>query len=145
MGASPPPFRVRPPPLALSATPPKVVSLSVSPDLDPAAITRLERLGGPPFVARMLDLFLRDAPPKVAAIRAALDAYDSDAVAYWAHGLISTSGNLGATRVSELVRQIEQAALAGRWEPLTSLVDDLGPAFATVQAGLAAELERRQR
>ncbi len=116
----------------------------MSPDLDPAAITRLERLGGPPFVARMVDLFLRDAPPKVAAIRASLDARDADAVAYWAHGLISSSGNLGATRVWELVRQIERAALAGRWEPLPSLVDSLEPAFAAVQAGLAAELERRQ-
>lgn len=132
-------------PLAFSGALVKVLCTVVSPDLDPAAITRLERLGGPPFVARMLDLFLRDAPPKVAALRAALDARDTDAVAYWAHGLISTSGNLGATRVWELVRQIEQAALAGRWEPLTSLVDDLEPAFATVQAGLAAELERRQR
>jgi len=116
----------------------------VSSDLDPAAITRLERLGGPPFAAHLVDLFLREAPPKVAAIRAALDARDADAVAYWAHGLISTSGNLGATRVWELVRQIEAAALAGRWEPLPSLVDTLEPAFDAVRAGLVAELERRR-
>jgi HPt (histidine-containing phosphotransfer) domain-containing protein len=116
----------------------------VSSDLDPAALARLERLGGPPFATRMVDLFLRQAPPKVAAIRAALNARDADAVAYWAHGLISGSNNLGATRVWELVRQIEAAALAGRWEPLPTLVDTLEPAFEAVRAGLAAELERRR-
>jgi hypothetical protein len=42
----------------------QVVRLSCRLISIPAAITRLERLGGPPFVARMLDLFLRDAPPQ---------------------------------------------------------------------------------
>jgi HPt (histidine-containing phosphotransfer) domain-containing protein len=116
----------------------------VSPDLDPAALTRLERLGGPPFVARILDLFLREAPPKVAALHAALDARDADALAYWAHALVSSSGNLGATRMQELVRRIEQDALAGRWEPLPELVVELETAFAIARAGLMAELDRRQ-
>jgi HPt (histidine-containing phosphotransfer) domain-containing protein len=116
----------------------------VSPDLDPAALTRLERLGGPPFVARILDLFLREAPPKVTALRAALDARDADAVAYWAHALVSSSGNLGATRMQELVRRIEQDALAGRWEPLPELVVELEAAFTIARAGLAAEFDRRQ-
>ena len=92
----------------------------------------------------MVDLFLQEAPPKVAALRAALNARDADAVAYWAHGLISGSNNLGATRMSDLVRQIEAAALAGRWEPLPTLVDNLEPAFEAVIAGLTAELERRR-
>ena len=95
-------------------------------------------------MARILDLFLRDAPPKVAALRAALDARDADAVAYWAHALVSTSGNLGATRMQTLVRRIEQDALAGRWEPLPALVSELETAFTTARTGLAAELERRQ-
>jgi HPt (histidine-containing phosphotransfer) domain-containing protein len=116
----------------------------VSADLDPTALARLERLGGSPLATRMVDLFLREAPPKVAALRAALNARDADAVAYWAHGLIPGSSNLGATRLSDLVRQIEAAALAGRWEPLPVLVDTLEPAFEAVIAGLAAELERRR-
>ena len=116
----------------------------MSPDLDPAALSRLERLGGPPFVARILDLFLREAPPKVAALRAALDARDADAVAYWAHALMSSSGNLGATRMQELVRRVEHDALAGRWKPLPALVAELEAAFTTARTGLAAELERRQ-
>jgi HPt (histidine-containing phosphotransfer) domain-containing protein len=116
----------------------------VSPDLDPAALTRLERLGGPPFVARILDLFLREAPPKVAALRAALDARDEDAVAYWAHTLVSGSGNLGATRVHEVVRRIEQDALASRWEALPELVVELETAFRIARTRLTAELDRRQ-
>jgi HPt (histidine-containing phosphotransfer) domain-containing protein len=131
-------------PLAFSARAGIVLCISVSPDLDPAALARLERLGGPPFVARILDLFLRDAPPKVAAMRAALDARDADAVAYWAHALVSSSGNLGATRMQALVRRIEQDALAGRWEPLPALVSELETVFTTARTGLAAELERRQ-
>lgn len=116
----------------------------MSPDLDPAALTRLERLGGPPFVARILDLFLREAPPKVAALRVALDARDADAVAYWAHALVSSSGNLGATRLQELLRRTEQEALAARWEPLPELVVELETAFAIARADLMAELDRRQ-
>jgi HPt (histidine-containing phosphotransfer) domain-containing protein len=116
----------------------------VSSDLDPAALARLERLGGPPFVARILDLFLREAPPKVAALRAALDARDADAVAYWAHALVSPSGNLGATRMQTLVRRIERDALAGRWEPLPALVAEMETAFTSARTGLSAELERRK-
>ena len=121
-----------------------VLCIPVSPDLDPAALTRLERLGGPPFVARILDLFLRDAPSKVAALRSALDARDADAVAYWAHALVSSSGNLGAARMQELLQRIKQDALAGRWEPLPELVVELETAFTIARSGLAAELDRRQ-
>ncbi len=131
-------------PLAFSVRVGIVECIPVSSDLDPAALSRLERLGGLPFVARILDLFLREAPPKVAALGAALDARDADAVAYWAHALVSTSGNLGATRMQELVRRIEQDALAARWESLPGLVAELEAAFSTARNGLAAELERRK-
>src|SRR4029077_10152970 len=140
---SPPPFATRHP-LAFSVRVGIVESIPVSPDLDPAALSRLERLGGAPFVARILDLFLPDAAPHWAALRAAHDARDADAVAYWAHALVSTSGNLGATRMQELVRRIEQDALAARWEPLPGLVADMKAALSTARTGLAAELERRK-
>ena len=54
--------------------------------------------------AEMIAIFLGDAPQHIEAIRNALAARDAAGVAEAAHALKSGSGNVGATRVYELVR-----------------------------------------
>jgi HPt (histidine-containing phosphotransfer) domain-containing protein len=122
---------------------PPPAPIAPPPDLDPAALARLERLGGAPFVVRLLTLFGDEAPAKVAGVHASLAARDAAQLAYWAHSLISSASNLGAPTLWELARAIERAATAQQWDPLPDLVRALDAAHAGVQAALAREIAKR--
>ncbi len=106
--------------------------------LDPAALEKLERLGGPGFADRIVGIFLRDAPGHVARAEAALARRDGAELAYAAHALISTAANIGATGLEALVRQLERDAQAGAWDALPAQVARLAAAHASLAPRLAA-------
>jgi HPt (histidine-containing phosphotransfer) domain-containing protein len=109
------------------------------PDVDPAAFARLQRLGGLSFVHRVVTLFLDEAQPKVESVRASFVARDPRGLAYWSHSLVSSSGNVGLTRVQAVVRELEHRANGADWTPVRALVAELDEAFARARR----ELERR--
>jgi HPt (histidine-containing phosphotransfer) domain-containing protein len=111
------------------------------PAIDPAALQRLQRLGGGAFVRQMIDLFLDYAPKKLAAARAAHAAANLDAVAEAVHPLKSSAGNVGAARVQDLANRAESIARAGPSPLLAALLAELEEAFAEVQP----EFERKKR
>lgn len=106
--------------------------------LDPAALTRLHRLGGGAFVREMIDLYLDYAPGRIAAAQAALAVGDLTALGQAVHPLRSGSGNLGAMGMVALAQRIEQAAFNREPIPLEPLVAELAAAFTVVRAGLVA-------
>jgi HPt (histidine-containing phosphotransfer) domain-containing protein len=86
--------------------------------MDPAAVTRLQEMGGPALVRTLVRLVLEELPSRLARVEAAVQAHDPAELAPAAHSLISTTGNFGAFQVSELARRIELAAPAGDWRAL---------------------------
>jgi HPt (histidine-containing phosphotransfer) domain-containing protein len=78
-------------------------------ELDPAALDALRELGGDDFVADLVDTFLTDTPPLLAALRGP----DVDEVRRAAHTLKSNGATFGATRFSELCRELEEQAKSG--------------------------------
>jgi HPt (histidine-containing phosphotransfer) domain-containing protein len=86
--------------------------------MDPAAVTRLQEMGGPALVRTLVRLVLEELPSRLACVEAAVKAHDPAELAPAAHSLISTTGNFGAFQVSELARRIELAAPAGDWRAL---------------------------
>jgi HPt (histidine-containing phosphotransfer) domain-containing protein len=112
--------------------------MAESSPVDPAALERLERLGGPEFVRRLIGIFLTEGPKRVAAAEAAFGSRDGAGLAYAAHSLISSAANVGATGLAQLARETERAAERGEWEALAAPVAALPGAFAAVRA----ELER---
>ena len=104
--------------------------------LDPAALTRLQNLGGPAFVRQMIDLYLEYAPGRIAAAQAALAAGDLPALEQAVHPLRSGSGNLGARAVVELAQRIEHIAHHREPIPLAPLVEELAIAFTAARASL---------
>jgi HPt (histidine-containing phosphotransfer) domain-containing protein len=86
--------------------------------MDPAAVTRLQEMGGPALVRTLVRLVLEELPSRLARVEAAVKAHDPAELAPAAHSLISTTGNFGAFQVSELARRIELAAPAGDWRAL---------------------------
>ena len=86
--------------------------------MDPAAVTRLQEIGGPALVRTLVRLVLEELPSRLARIEAAVAARDAAELAPAAHSLISTTGNFGAFQVSELARRIELTAPAAHWDTL---------------------------
>ena len=99
-------------------------------NLDPAAVERLQRLGGNEFVIKMIDLFAGYGAEKLHAAREAQAAGDLAAIADSVHPIKSSAGNVGAKRVQELARQIEELARQSKGESLPALLADLENAFS---------------
>jgi HPt (histidine-containing phosphotransfer) domain-containing protein len=118
--------------------------MSADDQLDPAALERLQRLGGDGFVGRIVGAFLREAPARLETARAALGKQDAEALGGAGHALISSAGNLGANGLVELGRNIERAANLGHWDILPGMVTRLEQAFASVRAQLERMVKASQ-
>jgi HPt (histidine-containing phosphotransfer) domain-containing protein len=103
--------------------------------LDPAMVAELQalaRAAGTGLLARLHASFARDAPQRLAALRAAAAAGDADALAFNAHSLKGSAANLGATRVVELCSAIEAVPAEA-----PQLLGDLEDRIADAEGALA--------
>lgn len=104
-----------------------------------AVLDRLRRLKGGALLPQLVGLFLDAAPKRIAEIRAGLGGGDLPSVAFAAHALKSSAGNLGAAGLADLLDRIETAAAAGRREETAGLAEGLEAAFEPVRARLEGE------
>ena len=81
--------------------------------VDHSAIDKLRGFGGPKLVRGMIELFVRNAPKKVADARAALVASDAPSLKAALHGLKSSAGQLGVTTVHHACAAGEELAAKG--------------------------------
>lgn len=81
--------------------------------LDPAMLAKLRALGGQTLLDRIIEAFLADTPGRVAAAEAGIAEGSAEAVGRAGHSLISSAGQLGATRLSERSRELESLARQG--------------------------------
>ncbi len=109
-------------------------------EIDPAALTRLDRLGGPGFAQRIIGIFLAECPRRLADAREALARHDAEALAHAAHAIISSAGNIGAAGLAEFARVTEEVVEAGDWDSLPERIHRLETAFGRIRATL--EIER---
>jgi signal transduction histidine kinase/CheY-like chemotaxis protein len=81
--------------------------------IDEDVIDGLLSLGDGAFLARVVDLYRRQAPEALSALRDAVAAADQPAVARAAHSLKSMSANIGAVTLVEHLKPVEMAARDG--------------------------------
>lgn len=112
--------------------------------LDVAGLDRLHRIGGGEFVLEMIDLFLENAPQRLAAARAAVEAGDQKSLYRAAHSLKSTAANLGAQRLQGVAERLESLAAAGGTGSLGSVVSELEESYEQARGRLDAERTRRR-
>lgn len=94
--------------------------------------------GNPELFARVREVFARQTPEILAAMRAAAAANDSEALAKHAHKLKGSLSNFpGDSGVTEAAN-IENAARSGDLADVDSLFDDLEAAVARLSAQLAS-------
>lgn len=99
----------------------------------------LDRYDGDGDLVRELYLiFLQDAPPKLKALRRALDSGRREEVVHLTHGLKNMAGAAGAWKFMALATEAEQAARTGepaQWEAsYPRLSTGLEEAIAAIKA-----------
>ncbi len=113
------------------------------PHVDPRVIENVLVLGsgGIDLLRKLVDLYLDDAPARVAAMRDGMARADAAAVGRAAHALKSSSANLGAAALAEMLRRLERRCHEGATSGAEALVAAIEEEFAYV----AADLARRVR
>jgi CheY-like chemotaxis protein len=109
--------------------------------LDSSALTALRDLQGegePDVLAAVSADYLRDAPPRLAALHEALARADAEAVQREAHAIKGSSGSLGAVEMARLCVELEGQARAGDLIRAAELVQAIAAAFERVRAHLGA-------
>ena len=97
-----------------------------APVLDPAAVVRLQRLGGDKLLREMIRLFLENSLERLAQIDSGLaEGGELDQTRRGAHSLKSSAANVGALRVSRTASELEAAADAGDRDAARSLRSEL--------------------
>lgn len=104
--------------------------------LDPVMLAKLRQIGGPALLARFIETFMGYAPGRMDAAEHAARAGDAAAVAAIAHGLISSSGQLGARDLSAISREVESLAGAGDLPALAARLPAWRAAFDSALVAL---------
>jgi CheY-like chemotaxis protein/HPt (histidine-containing phosphotransfer) domain-containing protein len=105
--------------------------------LDQAIISELRQMppaDGVSMLQELVDLFLQGAPLRIAQISQSLD--DPPQLIFHAHALKSMSLNLGAKRIVELSRKIEDLGRAGQVKEVPAVLKDLEATFTQTKAHL---------
>ncbi len=92
----------------------------------------------PDLVQELVGLFKREAPPQIAAIRAAITAGDAERLRKAAHSLKGSSANLGVRLVSALGADLEQKGRSGTVEGADALLAQLEREYARACRALDA-------
>ena len=111
--------------------------------LDTSVLASLKELRAPNQadpVAGLVDLFLRDAKPKIDSLSALVAARKIAELKATVHSLKGSSNNLGARGLALLFAEIETNSESGHWERLPALLPKVKTEFQRVQERLLAEL-----
>jgi len=96
--------------------------------------------GGRELLCKLIDLFLQDAPQRLAAIDDAMARRDAKGVAKAAHAFKSSSANLGAAALSELCKRLERECHDGSLGEAEAIVSAIEAEYAYVVADLSGRL-----
>lgn len=112
--------------------------------LDRQLLTRLQGTIGKKVLKNLIGLFIEIAPKKIDTAFAAMESKNYEAVAWAAHSMISSAGNLGVVHVKDLSGLIEAAAMAGNGKKLARLLPELKSAYKKAQPELEKMLSLRR-
>jgi HPt (histidine-containing phosphotransfer) domain-containing protein len=107
-----------------------------------AGLRELQAEGEPDILEELIGLFFEEAPPKLAALREAVEEDDARAVERVAHSLKGSSGNMGAMRMAAVYSEIEKVGGSGDLTRAPELIERLEEAFDRTRRALNAELPR---
>jgi two-component system, sensor histidine kinase and response regulator len=104
---------------------------------DPAP---LHEIGDPETEAALATMFLDQSAQRLPAMREAITSADAERLHGLAHGLKGSAATVGATRMSEIARQLCEVAAAGQTSGALALHDELSDALAQTRAALGSHI-----
>ena len=110
--------------------------------VDQAVLDRLRELNEddePDILTELIDLFLRDTPPRLAALKDAIKEGNAQALSQTAHVLKGSSANLGATQLAALNAELQSKASDGSLKDASRLLAQLDDEFERVRHILESE------
>ena len=111
--------------------------------LDPAVVDSLRQLtspGEPDVLAEILTVFLEEVPRRIERLKAAWWDGNAAEVQRAAHSLKGSSGNIGASRLFGVCKQIDDRAKAGELR-IDELIAELDREYLNVEAEIKRLLE----
>jgi PAS domain S-box-containing protein len=126
-----------------STVPPASPQVNVtSPVLELARLEMLEETLPAEEISRFLNMYLLNANELIAKIQTLSANADLQALANQAHILVGTSGNVGATEVSEIAKALEASSAAANLNDVRRLVAGLTDAVAAANDAILAWLSK---
>ena len=99
--------------------------------------------GEPDLIVELIDLYLEDVPPQLAAMKDFVLKTDAVSLKRAAHNLKGSSANLGAKAVAVLCEELEQTDLSESFEQSKIIIDRLEEALKRVNTVFTAERQNR--
>ncbi len=112
------------------------------PSLDRGRLQKLRSDFGedPAFVPEVLETYLSDSRNVVLQLRDAVEATDADTFRRAAHALRGSSSNVGARRMVELCRMLEEIAVSEEPCGALNLLAEIEQEFEQVEREIRSEL-----
>ncbi len=122
-----------------AATPSAVMDDSADSPLDHAVFAKLREILGT-SLPQAVSPFLEDTPKYLQELEDAVAQNAIDIARARAHNIKGSSGNLGALHLSQLAKEAEDHAAAGRLDEVAPLLPRIRIAYNAVASALAAEV-----
>ena len=110
-----------------------------------AGLRELQEEGEPDILGELIELFLTDVPPQLAALQEAVEAVEAHSVERIAHTLKGSSANMGATRMTAICSELENAGASGDLSRAPELLERLVEEFGRVRMALEAMITRSRK
>jgi two-component system sensor histidine kinase/response regulator len=113
--------------------------------IDPAIIAGLRDLrepGQPDPLQELIELFIKDAKPRIEKMQSALNEMDGNGLASAAHTLKGSASNLGARGLAALCAQLEKIGKNGDLAEAANILLDVRSEFQSVETSLIAEMQK---
>jgi HPt (histidine-containing phosphotransfer) domain-containing protein len=108
--------------------------------LDRAAVENLRELGGPEMLSEVAEIFLSHSESSIRELKKAIEADDAPEVERTAHKLKGSSANLGATRITKLCEELENAGGSDDLSRAPELLEQLESEFERTRPAIEKEL-----
>jgi HPt (histidine-containing phosphotransfer) domain-containing protein len=104
--------------------------------IDQMVFETLVETVGDDFIGEMVDAFLEEGAQFVSDLNSALAEKDVDKFRRAAHSLKSNAATFGATKLSELAKELEQIARTGQLGGVAVKLEPVSVAFANAEHAL---------
>jgi HPt (histidine-containing phosphotransfer) domain-containing protein len=114
--------------------------------INPRALETIRRLPGTDGTAlakKVISAYLADTPARLGQMQAAAGAGDAEALRKAAHGMKSSSANVGADRLAGLCKELEAIGRSGTVEGASRLLESAAAELERVVAALRVQLAER--